>query len=306
MESGAARRNRRRVVIGAAGLVGLIAAAFLPSLARQSTDYIVGAKPFSEQYVLAALIQERLADSGLSAGRREGLGSALIFDALAAGEIDVYVEYTGTLWTTQMRRSDVRPRQESLREITTWLKDRHGIVVAGELGFENAYALAMSAQRAKALGVRSIADLAAHASKWTIAGDYEFFGRPEWKTLRSAYGLTFKGERTMQPEFMYPAAAAGEVDVIAGYTSDGRMAQHGLVVLTDPKQAIPPYDAIVLVARKRASDRALFEALRPLTGAIDVGLMREANLRATAAGASPASAARWLWAEIERRTKQKK
>lgn len=306
VESGAARRNRRRVAIGAAGLVGLIAVAFVPSLAQQSTNYIVGAKPFSEQYVLAALIQERLADSGLSAGRRDGLGSAVIFDALVAGEIDVYVEYTGTLWTTQMRRSDVLQRQETLREITTWLQDRYGIVMAGELGFENAYAVAMSAQRAKALGVRSIADLAAHASKLTIAGDYEFFGRPEWKTLRGAYGLTFKSERTMQPEFMYPAAAAGEVDVIAGYTSDGRMAQHGLVVLADPKQAIPPYDAIVLVARKRASDRTLLEALRPLTAAIDVGLMREANLRATAPGASPASAARWLGAEIERRIRQKK
>jgi osmoprotectant transport system permease protein len=306
MESGAARRNRRRVAIGAAGLVGLIAAAFLPSLARQSTDYIVGAKPFSEQYVLAALIQQRLADRGLSAGQRDGLGSALIFDALAAGEIDVYVEYTGTLWATQMRRSDVLPRQETLREITTWLKDRYGIVVAGGLGFENAYALAMTAQHAKSLSVRSIDDLAAHASKLTIAGDYEFFGRPEWKTLRSTYGLSFKNERTMQPEFMYPAAEAGEVEVIAAHTSDGRIARHGLVVLDDPRQAIPPYDAIVLVSRKRASDRALLGALQPLTGAIDVAMMREANLRAAAAETSPTGAARWLWAEIERRSGQKK
>src|SRR6185503_5536180 len=99
---------------------------------------------------------------------------------------------------------------------TAWLKERHGITVAGGLGFENAYALAMSASRAKALGVRSIADLARHAA-----------------------------ERTMQPEFMYPAVEAGEVDVIAGYTSDGRVAQYGLVVLTDPRQSIPPYDAIM-------------------------------------------------------------
>ena len=216
------------------------------------------------------------------------------------------MEYTGTIWANQMQRSDVKSRDEVLREVTAWLKERHGITVAGGLGFENAYALAMSAQRAKALGVRSIADLARHAPTLTIAGDYEFFGRPEWAAIRNAYGLKFKSERTMQPEFMYPAAEAGEVDVIAGYTSDGRIARHGLVVLDDPRQAIPPYDAIVLVSPKRANDRAMLDALRPLAGAIDVTLMREANLRATAAEASPAGAARWLWAEIERRAGQKK
>ena len=306
MESGVTRRARRRVAFGAIGLACLLAASFLPLLARQSADYIVGAKPFSEQYVLAALIQQRLSDSGLSAGRRDGLGSGVIFDALKANEIDVYVEYTGTIWANQMGRSDKKSRDEVLQEVTTWLKERHGITVAGGLGFENAYALAMPAQRAKALGVRSIADLARHVSTLTIAGDYEFFGRPEWAAIRSAYGLKFRNERTMQPEFMYPAPEAGEVDVIAGYTSDGRIARHGHIVLDDPRQAIPPYDAIVLLAPKRASDRAMLDALRPLVGAIDVALMREANLRATAAEMSPAGAARWLWAEIERRSGQKK
>ena len=253
-------RRRQRAAAGASRSAPsasccLLAASFLPSLARPSADYIVGAKPFSEQYVLAALIQQRLSDSGLSAGRRDGLGSGVIFDALKANEIDVYVEYTGTIWANQMGRSDIKSRDEVLREVTAWLKERHGITVAGGLGFENAYALAMSAQRAKALGVRSIADLARHAPTLTIAGDYEFFGRPEWAAIRSAYGLKFRNERTMQPEFMYPAAEAGEVDVIAGYTSDGRIARHGLVVLDDPRQAIPPYDAIMLAgaeARERS------------------------------------------------------
>jgi osmoprotectant transport system permease protein len=251
-------------------------------------------------------MQQRLLDAGLSAGRRDGLGSGVIFDALKTNEIDVYVEYTGTIWANQMRRSDVKSREETLREVTAWLKEQHGITVAGGLGFENAYALAMTAQRAKTLNVRSIEDLARHASGLTIAGDYEFFGRPEWAALRNVYDLKFRAERTMQPEFMYPALDAGEVDVIAGYTSDGRIAQHNLVVLADPRQAIPPYDAIMLVAPRRANDHAMLDALRPLTGAIDVALMREANLRAAAADATPGSAARWLWAEIEKRAGQKK
>jgi osmoprotectant transport system permease protein len=305
MEAGIAGRRRDRVAFGAIGLALLLVAALMPSLARQDADYIVGAKPFSEQYVLAALIQQRLIDSGMSAGRRDGLGSGVIFDALKADEIDVYVDYTGTIWANQMGRSDVKPRDDVLREVTTWLKEKNGITVVGGLGFENAYALAMSAQRAKALGVQSIADLARYASNMTIAGDYEFFGRPEWTAIRNAYGLKFKSERTMQPEFMYPAAESGEIDVIAGYTSDGRIARHGLVVLTDPRHAIPPYDAIVLVSPKRANDRVMLDALRPLIGAIDVSLMREANLRATAAEASPAGAAHWLWTAIERREQKR-
>jgi osmoprotectant transport system permease protein len=303
-ETGLTKRSRGRVAMGAVGLTGLVAASLLPSLARPHADYLVGAKPFSEQHVLAALIQEQLSDRGLSAGRRDGLGSGVIFDALKANEIDVYVEYTGTIWTNQMKRSDVKSRDEVLREVTDWLRKEHGITVAGGLGFENAYALAMPAQRAKALGIRSIADLARHAPTLAIAGDYEFFGRPEWAALRGAYGLKFRSERTMQPEFMYPAVQSGEVDVIAGYTSDGRIAQHGLVVLADPKQAIPPYDAIMLISPKRANDTALLDALRPLAGIIDVALMREANLRASAPDASATGAARWLGAEIKQGRKK--
>jgi osmoprotectant transport system permease protein len=298
METGAARRSPRRVTAGAAGLGLLLAAALMPALGRPSADYVIGAKPFSEQYVLAALIQQRLVDAGLSAGRRDGLGSAIIFDALRNGEIDAYVEYTGTIWANQMHRSDVKPRDDVLREVAAWLKENGGIAVAAPLGFENAYALAMSKKRADALGIHSIADLARHAPTLTIAGDYEFFGRPEWTALRKTYGLQFKGQRTMQAEFMYPAAEAGEVDVIAAYTSDGRITRHGMIVLDDPKGAIPPYDAIVLVSPRRANDPALLAALRPLAGAINVELMRAANLRATEAGTSAEDVARWLAAQI--------
>ena len=111
----------------------------------------------------------------------------------------------------------------------------------------------------------------------------------------------------MQPEFMYPAAEAGEVDVISAYTSDGRIARHDLVVLDDPKQAIPPYDAIVLVSPKRANDRAMLDALRPLVGAIDVDAdARGEPARDRARRCRPAGVARWLWAEIERRIRAEK
>jgi osmoprotectant transport system permease protein len=304
MESGVRLRRRVRVVLGGLGLALIVAGALVPSLARPQATYAVGAKTFTEQYILAALIEQRLAAAGLSARRREGLGSNVIFDALAAGEIDVYVDYSGTIWANQLHRDDARPRAEVLAGVKSWLKQNSGIETLGDLGFENAYTLAMPRERAQALGIRSIADLASRAGALSIAGDYEFFARPEWAAIRRVYGLSFRTERQMQPEFMYPAVAAGEVDVIAAYTSDGRIAQHDLVVLADPKQAIPPYDAVLLVSPKRANDRALVDALTPLIGAIDVTLMRQANLRASGAdNASPAEVARWMWGEIGKRKK---
>jgi osmoprotectant transport system permease protein len=97
---------------------------------------------------------------------------------------------------------------------------------------------------------------------------------------------------------MYQAAAAGDADVVSAYTSDGRIAKFDLKVLSDPKQAIPPYDAIVLIAPKRANDERLAAALTPLIGAIDVEVMREANLRASGGDTTPDAVARWLAAEI--------
>jgi osmoprotectant transport system permease protein len=299
IERGYAVRSRARMAVGAAGLLLTVVAALLPNVMRAAGGYVIGAKSFSEQYILAALIQDRLAARGLAAGRRDGLGSAVILDALAAGDIDAHVDYTGTIWATQMRRTDVPPRAEVLKEVGRWLKAERGIVMLGGLGFENAYALAMKRERAERLGIRSIADLAPHAAGLSVAADFEFFSRPEWKAIRQTYGLAFGRERQMQAEFMYQAAAAGEVDVISAYTSDGRIAEYDLVVLEDPRQAIPPYDAILLVAPRRAGDKAFLDALRPLIGAIDVATMREANRRAST-GITPEAAARWLWEKIRR------
>src|SRR5665213_15076 len=302
IETGLRLRSRVRVALGGIGVAALVAATLVPSLARSPSSYIVGAKTFAEQYVLSALIAQRLRAEGLSATTREGLGSSVIFDALASGDIDVYVDYSGTLWANQFHHTDIRPREELLAELKTTLAGQH-VTLLGELGFENAYALVMPKKRAEALGIRSIADLASHAPTMSIAGDYEFFSRPEWAGLRQAYGLKFSAQRQMQPDFMYAAAASGEVDVIAGYTSDGLIAKYDLVVLDDPRHAIPPYDAIVLLAPKRAADQALRAALQPLLGKIDITTMREANLRAAAGNgaSSPDAVARWLWEKIGKR-----
>jgi osmoprotectant transport system permease protein len=299
IENGLRNRSRVRAMLGGAGIAVLVAATLVPAMTRSQTNYVIGAKTFAEQYVLSALMAQRLRAAGLSASSREGLGSNVIFGALAANDIDLYVDYSGTLWANQFQRSDIRPRQEVLDELKTMLA-KQNITLLGELGFENAYALVMPRKRAEQLGIRSIADLAPHAAGMSMAADYEFFSRPEWAGLKKAYGLSFRAQRQMQPDFMYAAAASGEVDVIAGYTSDGLIAKYDLVVLADPRHAIPPYDAMVLLAPKRVGDAALRAALQPLLGKIDIAVMREANLRASGndATSSPDAVAKWLWEKI--------
>jgi osmoprotectant transport system permease protein len=296
-------RLRRRSLIGA-GLAGLVAGAALALLPLASlgrpASYVIGAKNFSEQYILAELMADRLERAGAAVTRKEDLGSAVAYRALAAGEIDAYVDYSGTLWTNVLKRSDNPGRQAVLAGLTTELKRRDGVVVLGSLGFENAYAFAMRPDRAKALGVASLSDLAREAPKLTLGSDLEFLSRPEWRAVDGAYHLEFKAKRSFQPTFMYRALAGGEADVISAFSSDGRIAADNLVVLTDPKGAIPPYDAVILISPKRAGDRRLVEALRPLAGAISVEAMRAANLSVDrdADKATPAQAARALEARM--------
>jgi osmoprotectant transport system permease protein len=301
VEAGIELRSRPRTALGALGIAALVAATLVPSLASAPSTYRIGAKTFTEQYVLAALLTQRLKAAGLAATTREGLGSNVIFDALASNDIDLYVDYSGTLWLNQFHHTEIKPRAELLAELKSTLAQQN-ITLYGELGFENAYALVMPKKRAEALGIHSIADLAAHASTLSMAADYEFFSRPEWAGLQKAYGLAFRAQRQMQPDFMYAAVASGEVDVIAGYTSDGLIAKYDLVALDDPRHAIPPYDAIVLLAPKRAEDQALRAALAPLLGKIDIATMREANLRAAGGdgASSPDAVARWLWGKVGR------
>lgn len=300
IEGGVARRGGRRLWAGGAGLAIGLLAALAPlagaALSPGKPAYVIGAKNFSEQYILAELIAGRLEREGAAVQRRVNLGSAVAYRALAAGEIDAYVDYSGTLWANVLNRTDNPGRQAVLDGLRRDLKARDGVVLLNALGFENAYALAMRRDRAEQLGVETLADLAAKAPQLTLGGDLEFFSRPEWASVEKAYGLTFKAKRQFQPTFMYRALESREADVISAFSSDGRIAADDLVLLGDPKGALPPYDAVILVSPKRAQDRRLLDALGPLGGSIDVKAMQAANYAVDrdAGKKSPAEAAGML------------
>jgi osmoprotectant transport system permease protein len=211
--------------------------------------------------------------------------------------VDVYVDYTGTLWATILRREGPAPGRDAvLAEVRRALAEEHGVVVAAALGFENAYALAMRADRAQALGVATVAELASRAPQLEIGADYEFLARPEWRALATAYGLSFGAERSMDPSLMYQALAEGQVDVISAFSTDGRIAALDLVLLRDERGVIPPYDAIVLVGPRLVRERPdVVAALTRLEGALDARAMQELNRVVDEGARSPREAARdWL------------
>jgi osmoprotectant transport system permease protein len=302
IESGIRLRRRWRIWTGAGLLAAGIVVALAPLWGASGgrPTITIGAKNFSEQYILARLIGDRLEEAGYGVAYREGLGSAVIYRALANGGIDVYVDYSGTLWTNQMHRTDVPPRAEIVRGVAEWTRETSGVRLLGPLGFENAYAFAMRSEDAEARGIATLADLAEAAPRLTFGSDLEFLDRPEWRAVRDAYGLRFAETQRYTPSFMYRALASGRADVISAFSSDGRIAAQHLTVLADPKGAIPGYDAILLLAPDRADDARMIEALRPLVGAIPVEAMREANYRVDRSDdkRTPAQAAQWLAEEL--------
>ena len=274
------RTRRKAVWLGGLAAVALgVAAAFVAQFggAEDEDRVVIGAKGFSEQYILARLIGQRLQAEGFSIEYRDGLGSAVAHSAAASGDIDIYVDYTGTIWTNQMKRADTLPRDAMYREIEEWETANTGIRVLGRLGFENAYGLAMQREVARSGQFQSIEDLAARGRRMTIGGDPEFFERPEWIAVRDSYGLRFARQRNFSPTFMYNALQSGEADVIGAYTSDGRIEADDLVILADPRGAFPNYDAVLLLSPAAARDTSLVAALEPLIGSIDVEAMRAAN-----------------------------
>jgi len=281
-ETAARRRDPRRALL--AGVLLLTALGFAvraqtgPAQGNEPS-VVIGAKTFTEQYILSRLMADRLEAAGQRVEVRESLGSTVVFNALASGEIDAYVDYAGTIWANHMKRTNAPGRTHVLSELAAWLDQTHGILLLGPLGFENAYALAMRTDRADALGIRSLEDLAPRTPDLQVGGDYEFFARPEWLAVRDRYGFRFAGQRMFDSTLMYQAVVSGHVDVISAFSSDGRIEAFDLRVLSDPLGVFPPYDAVLLLSAQARKREALVEALRPLVGGIDDDAMRRANKR---------------------------
>lgn len=298
LQVAAQKRSRARGIAGGLALVLLMMAGATPWLQAVSSGdrplLTIGSKPFSEQYILASLLDSKVRAAGYNTNLKPGMGSMILFEALVADEVDCYVDYSGTIWTNVMKRSDTKSRDTVVAQLTRWLDSAYGITCVGPLGFENTYALAVRRSTAEKYGLKSLDDLARVSPGLSMGSDYEFFQRPEWEQLEARYGLQFQDLRTFDPSLMYSAVAGEEVDVISAYSTDGRIIDYDLVVLSDPRQALPPYDAVLLLSPAASARPGLRLTMESIVGTIDDALMREANRLVDQSGVSADSAARFM------------
>ena len=296
LERGASERRKPLLIGGAAVLLSLAVVSAVPVLARGGSATIqIGAKTFTEQYILAEVLKLEAEAEGETAEVVSSLGSAVVFDALLAGEIDIFVEYSGTVYATAMHKQASTDRVGVLEEVRDWLQQEHQVETLAVLGFENTYALVTK----PSLNVDSIQQLATRAPGLSIGSDYEFFERSEWEQLRDRYDLQFQHERSMDPALMYQAIEHDEVNVISAYSTDGRIAALGLKVLDDTQHVIPPYDAMIVVRPGFRRDYPrIAERLAALDGAISPERMRQLNREVDQDGAGPKEVAARFLAEM--------
>lgn len=236
---------------------------------------VVGAKNFTEQRLLGELLAQTIERAGLPVERRFDLGGSFVCDAaLRAGQLDVYVEYTGTALTAILKLPPARNAAEVLETVRQAYAPA-GLVWAEPLGFDNTFAMVVRADA----GVDSLSAAVAPATHWIAGFGYEFSERPDgYPALRTTYGLSFADVRTMDLGLLYRALVDHQVDVAAGNATDGLIDALALRVLTDDRHAFPPYDAVPIV-RQDTLDRspALGLALRSLAGRVHADAMRRMN-----------------------------
>jgi osmoprotectant transport system permease protein len=293
------RRGRR---LGRTGLGVSMAAAILllaatvVMIGRTGPTVVVGSKNFTEQLVLGELVAQVIErDTGLAVARRMNLGGTLICErALQTGDIDVYVEYTGTALTAVFHQpisNDSRSVFSTVRELYA----RSGRTLLPSLGFNNTFAILVRGRDARDRHLSTIEDLAREAPRWSAGFGYEFLERPDgYSGLARAYGLRFRDQpRVMDLTLSYRAVASGQVDVIAGDATAGLIKGLDLIRLEDNRHYFPPYDAAP-VARAETLLRypKVRQALERLGGRISAEDMQAMNYAADARHEDPAEIAK--------------
>jgi osmoprotectant transport system permease protein len=267
-------------------LVATTASAQRPAPTESSRPIIVASKPFGESYLLAEMFAQLLEARGIPVVRRPGLGAtAIAFGALRSGAIDVYPEYTGTgllavLHDTLTDSLAADPRRV-YAHVSRVFASRYGMRWLPPLGFQNTYAIAVRRETAVRYRLRTLSDLARESGHLAAGFTADFIGRPDGLVgLERVYGLRPKAVRPLAPAVKYQALAAGAVDVIDGYSTDGLLARYDLITLIDDRHFFPPYEAAALAGARLARERPdAITVLTSLSDLLDERRMRALNRR---------------------------
>lgn len=279
---------------------GVIAALVLVTACR-SRPIVVGSKPFIEQRIVGELVAQTIEEAGLRVRRRLNLGDTLVCDAaLRAGDIDTYVEYTGTALAEVLhdsRRADAPGVFAAVRDAYAaadleWMRP---------LGFEDAFAAVVRGDDAARLHLATVSDVAAHAAKLVAGVPVGFSDRADgWPAFLRAYGLQFARVRSLDPAARYDAltvydafGSGASVDLVIGNATDGEIAHRKLTVLDDDKHFFPPYEAVPVVRRETLRRHPeLVDVLNRLGGTLPPDVIRQLNWRVGGEGQGVAAVVR--------------
>ncbi|MDG6243980.1 MAG: glycine betaine ABC transporter substrate-binding protein [Methanolobus sp.] len=253
-----------------------------PSSEQQKETIVIGSKLFQESYILAHMTAVVLEDAGYKTDVKQGLGGTFVnYEALKAGQIHTYAEYTGTAYSQilNLEQLDDWDRQVVSDATENGLLEQDRVMVVSNLGFENAYAIAVREDWAAEHNVTKISDLEQYAAEMTIGTDPEFATREDGlPAIKNVYGFEFRDYKQAVATVMYEAIKNNEVDAISAYTTDTRNEVFNLRVLEDDQNALPPYDAILIVTEQFAQNNPdAIAAMKKLEGAIDTDAMTQLN-----------------------------
>lgn len=265
---------------------------------------VVAAKDFSEQVILGEILAQALEAEGVEVERQFELGGDLCHRGLIAGQLDVYVEYTGTMDAAILKNEPLTDPRAVYDRVKSGYASQFGLEVGKPLGYDNTFAILVRGDDARSLGLRTVSDVARHTPGWRAGFGQDFMSRPDgYAGFSKAYGLRFReAPLEMDLSLTYRALASGQVDLIAGNATDGLIETLGLVQLEDDRQYFPPYEAVPVV-RRDALERepALGRALERIAGRITNAEMRRMNLAVDGEKKSPKDVAAAFLAGIEKK-----
>ena len=257
-------------------------AAFLISCGSERKTIVVGSKNFSEQALLGEILAQHIeARTHLPVTRRFYLaGSYICQQALLAGRIDTYVEYTGTALTAILHDPIEKDPSAVFGRVKSEYQQRFRLDVLPSLGFNNTFAIVIRGEDARRLNLKSMSDAASHAPQWRAGFGYEFMERPDgYEGLARIYGLRFaEPPRILDLGLLYRALLEKQVDLVAGNSTDGLLSARDLVILADDKHYFPPYEAVPIIrSETEARHPEVGAAIAELGGKISDEEMRKMN-----------------------------
>lgn len=296
---GAKKPIERRRLIAAASAIALAAVLIAgwrgPVKADQGQVVTVGSKDFTESVILAEILAQVLEKRGITVTRQFELGGNLAHDSLLSKQIDVYPEYTGTAYTAILKHKPLTDPQAVYDQTKAEYADRLGLAVSPPIGFSNDFAILIRGDTARKNNLRTISDAVPLAHGWQAGFGQDFMSREDgYPGFVEAYGFRFaKQPREMDLSLTYKALQSGELDIIAGNSTDGLISALDLFQLQDDKHYFPPYQA-VFIAKEDVADM-LNDAFERLKNAISTDEMRRLNYEVDARKRSPRDvAAEWI------------